>query len=403
MHRHHELGLDDVVAVQQLALGGVAGDVHLGHALVHHGRAELHEPVDHAEHGVLVARDQGGGQHDEVALLQLHLVVPVGHAGQGRHRLALGAGDHEHDLVVAVLVHLADVHEDPVRHVEVAELRRDGHVADHGAPAEGHLATVLVGGVEDLLDAVHVGGERGHHDAALRRGEVALEGGADLRLRGGEPRDLGVRGVGHEQVHALLAETGEGAQVRDAAVERQLVHLEVAGVQDGAGVRVDGDGERVRDRVVHGHELALERAELDDVVFLDHAGARLDPVLLELGLDQGEGQLGADHGDVVAQAQQVRHGADVVLVAVGQDDADDVVHAVPDVVEVRQDQVDAGLVLLGEEDAAVDDEDLAVDLEGDHVAADLLEAAQLDDAAGAPLELGRGGQAGACGHGTGPF
>ena len=61
------------------------------------------------------------------------------------------------------------------------------------------------------------------------------------------------------------------------------------------------------------------------------------------------------------QLEQVRHRADVVLVAVREHDADDVVEPVPDRLEVGQDQVDAGLVLLGEEHAAVDDEELAVD------------------------------------------
>ena len=89
-----------------------------------------------------------------------------------------------------------------------------------------------------------------------------------------------------------------------------------------------------------------------------------------------------DQGDVGAQAQQVRDGADVVLVAVGQDDGDDVVEPVLDVGEIGQDQVDAGLGLLGEEDAAVDDEQLAVDFEDGHVAADLPEAAERNDPQG---------------------
>ena len=46
------------------------------------------------------------------------------------------------------------------------------------------------------------------------------------------------------------------------AVERQLVHLEVAGVQHGAGAGPDRDGERVGDGVVDREELAVERAEL---------------------------------------------------------------------------------------------------------------------------------------------
>ena len=53
-----------------------------------------------------------------------------------------------------------------------------------------------------------------------------------------KPGHLGVGRVGHEQVDALLAQPGEGAQVGEPAVERQLVHLEVAGVQEvPAGVR----------------------------------------------------------------------------------------------------------------------------------------------------------------------
>ena len=67
----------------------------------------------------------------------------------------------------------------------------------------------------------------------------------------------------------------------------------------------------------------------------------------------------------------------------------DVVEAVPDVVEVRQDQVDAGLEVLGEQHAAVDDQQPAGVLEDGHVAADLAEAAERDDAQPALGELGR--------------
>ena len=88
-------------------------------------------------------------------------------------------------------------------------------------------------------------------------------------------------------------------------------------------------------------------------------------------------------------AQQVGHGADVVLVAVGEHDAVDVVEAVPDVVEVGQDQVDAGLEVLGEQHAAVDDQQPAGVLEDGHVAADLAEPAERDDAQAAGRQLRR--------------
>ena len=58
--------------------------------------------------------------------------------------------------------------------------------------------------------------------------------GDDVALGRGEPRHLGVGGVDEEQVDALLAEPGERPQVGEPPVERQLVHLEVAGVQQQA-------------------------------------------------------------------------------------------------------------------------------------------------------------------------
>ena len=104
----------------------------------------------------------------------------------------------------------------------------------------------------------------------------------------------------------------------------------------------------------------------------------LQAVLAQLGADQRQGELGADQRDVLALAQQVRHRTDVVLVAVGQHQRVDGVEAVPDRVEVGQDQVDARVVLLGEEHPAVDDQQAAVVLEDGHVAADLAEPAEGD-------------------------
>jgi hypothetical protein len=49
------------------------------------------------------------------------------------------------------------------------------------------------------------------------------------------------------------------------AVERQLVHLEVAGVEHEPGAGADRHRERVGDRVVDRDELQRERAERDAV------------------------------------------------------------------------------------------------------------------------------------------
>ena len=105
-------------------------------------------------------------------------------------------------------------------------------------------------------------GEAGDDDPPLRRARNtwSMRRG-DLALGRGEAGHLGVGRVGEEQVDALLAEPGEGPQVGEPAVQRQLVHLEVAGVQHGAGRRADRDRERVGDGVVDRDELEVEGAE----------------------------------------------------------------------------------------------------------------------------------------------
>ena len=203
--------------------------------------------------------------------------------------------------------------------------------------------------------------------------------GAISRSLTTKPGDLGVGGVGHQQVDAVGTETGEPADVGEPAVQRELVHLEVAGMQDQAGRGADGDRERVGDRVVDREELEVERPDLLPRPLGDLVHDRGQAVLGELAAHQRQRQPGPDQRDVGALPQQVGQRADVVLVRVGQHDRVDQVEPALEVAEVRQDQVDAGLVRLGEQNATVDDEQAAVVLEDGHVAADLAEAAQGDE------------------------
>ena len=64
-----------------------------------------------------------------------------------------------------------------------------------------------------------------------------------------------------QQVDALAAEPREPGQVGQPPVERQLVHLEVAGVQHDAGRGLDRHRQRVGDRVVDREELKIEGSE----------------------------------------------------------------------------------------------------------------------------------------------
>jgi hypothetical protein len=148
--------------------------------------------------------------------------------------------------------------------------------------------------------------------------------------------------------------------------------------------------QRVRDGVVDGDELEVEGSDLHPLAVVDHPLLGVaDPVLFELLADQGQGELRADQGDVGPLTQQVRHRSDVVLVAVGQDQPDHVLQPVGDRVETGQDEVDAGVGVLGEQHPAVDQQQLAVELEHGHVAADVPQPAERDDAEGVVGQWGR--------------
>jgi hypothetical protein len=78
--------------------------------------------------------------------------------------------------------------------------------------------------------------------------------------------------------------------------------------------------------------------------------------------------------------QHVRQRADVVLVGVGDEERLDVGAALLEVRDVGDDEVDAEHLLVGEHEAAVDDDDLVAVLEDVHVLADLAHPAERDDA-----------------------
>src|ERR1700719_5042417 len=161
------------------------------------------------------------------------------------------------------------------------------------------------------------------------------------------------------------------------AVRWRLVELEVARVDDAPDRGLDGDPDHVRDRVAHGYRLDAKAPELHgvaDAVFAQ-VGLAQDPVLLQLGLDQAEGQPRPVDRNVQL-LQRKGQPADVVLMTVGQEDADDLATGREQVGDVGEDKVDAEHVLLREHEARVDDDDLVLPLQHPHVDAARAEAAE---------------------------
>ena len=125
----------------------------------------------------------------------------------------------------------------------------------------------------------------------------------------------------HTQPARLL---GQAVEVGRPAVERRLVDLEVAGVQDPAERGVDHDGHAVRDRVRDAQEPHRERPHgrrplpRRDHVELAPIG---NTVLFQLALEQRQRERGPVDGDIGQLAEQVRQRADVIFVPVREHDA----------------------------------------------------------------------------------
>ena len=275
---------------------------------------------------------------------------------------------------------LIDADDQPGRDAQQAEVAGDAHVAHHGPADEGDIAAVLLRRVEHLLHPVHMRGERRDDDPPGRPSRRSTSSTGPISRSGVTKPGISalVESDSSRSTPAPPSRANPARSVsRPSSGSWSILKSPVCSTMP-AGVR-DRDRERVRDRVVDREELALERAQPLRLPFRDGQRVGLDPPLGELRLDQGEGELGPDQRNVRLVGEQVRHRADVVLVAVGQHDRLDVVQPVQDRRRSRAGSGRRRALDVGEEHPAVDDQQLAVVLENGHVATDGAEPAERDD------------------------
>ncbi len=302
-----------------------------------------------------------------------------GDPGEGRHGLTLRAGHDDGEVRVRDLADVLLIDEHRGWEVQVAELPRYVDVAHHGAARHGDEPIVPLGRLDDLAHAVDVAREGGDDDAPLRLLEDALEGRLDGLLARDVAGPLGVGRVAEESEDALVPQSRQAREIHRLALDGRQVDLVVAAEYYEPRVGAKRDRDRVRDGVVDVDKLQAEAAEPLLVACLNLPEvAPFYPELLELAPDEPQGELRAVHRNVELP-QDVRQGADVVLVAVGEDDALELVLVLPEVGEVGKDQVDPGHLLVRERHPGVDEDDPALLPDGRHVLADLPQSSQGHD------------------------
>ena len=166
-------------------------------------------------------------------------------------------------------------------------------------------------------------------------------------------------------------------------------------MDDGPDRRAQGDAHRVRDRVADPERHDVECTDVDLVArFERDERVVVELVLLDLVAEEAARQRRRVDRHARELREDVRQRADVVLVRVGDEERLDVGAALLEIGDVGDDEVDAEHLLVGEHEAAIDDDDLVAVLEDVHVLADLAHPAERDDA---ERMVGRG-----CGH-LGPW
>ena len=127
-------------------------------------------------------------------------------------------------------------------------------------------------------------------------------------------------------------------------------------------------------------ELDLKAAEAEFIprLFGEYLRVVQQVKFLELQLDYARGELRRVNR-YIELPQDIRYGPDVVLVAVGYHHASDAVGVLPQVGDVRDDDIDAVELLVGKTEAAVNDDDVLPVFVHGEVLADLTETAERDD------------------------
>ncbi len=365
-------------------LAGVAADVDEagGAIVVDDVGIAAAEVVDDAEDAFLVAGDDARTEDDGVAGGDAGVLVVVdGGAGERGHGLALGAGDEDAELVGRGVLDLVGMDDKARGWVNVAEVLGDlGGVVD-GAADDGDLAAVRVGEFHGDTDAMDGRGEAAEEELFLGAGEDFVEAGFDGPFAGSVAGAIDVGGVLQEGEDATLAVFGEAVEVESFAVGRGEVDFEVAAVDDDADGSFDGEGNTVDEGVGDADGLDGECAEGEFGARgdFDELGVVEEGVFVELALDVGEGELGAVDGDVEL-GEDPREAADVVFVAVGEQNRPKTVPPGTQKRDVGQDHVHARGLLLREGKPGVDDQHVRTHLQQRQVLADLSQTTEGDEA-----------------------
>ncbi len=127
--------------------------------------------------------------------------------------------------------------------------------------------------------------------------------------------------IGQEREHAAVTVSIERAEINRIALDGRFVNFEIAGVNDDADGRGDGERDAIHQRMRDADEFDLERPDLEAFAWPDgvHLGLIEQAELLQFAFDQAEGEARGINRRI-RYLQQERQRADVIFVRVREHD-----------------------------------------------------------------------------------
>src|SRR5664280_1167009 len=334
----------------------------------------VHHPVD----CFLVAGNDARREHHRVTRLNARVLVIVNRRPrQGRHGLALRAADEHANFLRREIANLGGMNQQSLGRLDVAEVLRDLRRLHHGAADQRQLAPIFEGLLHGQLDAMDRGGETGDKQSPLGARENLLKARTHGAFAGRVTAALYVGGILKERQHSLLAVFGKGMQIEEAIVRRRGIDFEVAGVDYGTERRMNRQRDAVYQAVRDLDGIDGERADLKALAssdLVEHGIVQLT-MLFQLAFHIGQSEFGAVNRNVQFR-QNPGQRADVIFVAVGENNCAYMSAILDQVGNIGDDDVHAQQLGFREHEPGVNDDDVVAPANGHAIHAEFAESAE---------------------------
>ena len=191
-------------------------------------------------------------------------------------------------------------------------------------------ATLRFGGsgrIDHLLDTVNIGSECRDDDALFRFSENLFQFAADVRLRTcmSGPLRVGAESDSSSK-HTASTDFGHPVQVGKLTVNRRMIKLKVASVDDDTFGCMNANSHRIGNAVIRPEKGGFQLAEFDFRIRGDQDPLRIAEHIgfLQLAFHQAQGKPRSVDRNV-EMLQNVGQSADMVLVSVCQQNSSDLI------------------------------------------------------------------------------